>query len=1035
VAVLGAVAGGAWLADRVGSRGRLALSSAPLLGGLLGLGVAPFLLAVPAFGAAAGLLRFVASLVILGPVGFAAGTVLVRAGGAGLPPFLSGMLLGSLLVGPLAGLLTPPIALLGVPLVGLGASLAAGGGRPAAAGPDAPPATRLAGAVGVFLLGLSLAAWTRFLLLICGSGEDVRATLLAVAVTGLLLGAVGGRLAPAPGRSHTRLAALALTALALWLVAVTASTRSLAVLYLATAGAVRGSPLAGVGILAAIVLLPVAALGSAGVAWLWSGSESPVARARGIVWLVTGIALGLVADAALLPAFGPGRLLLFCAAALPLGLALPVCLGAAGPLAPAWRWAGSGILILAAVGSLLVPPPPLRLLGAGIGWETDRFRFNGRPVLEDRLGRRRVIDSAVTSSGLLVRRQVSGHPVEIAWQGWRLAATDPVDRGCGAVAGLLPALLHRAPRRGLLVGADGSGILSGLGAVPDLAIDAAGRVPGLSRFFQPERRAGKPEVRLPSSAAAWASGRGYDIVLLRPLPPRVSASGLSWSLQALRRGRRALKPNGVLTLSVEPGAFSEAAFRRVLATFLEVFPDASLWFDGRDLILVGSKNPLRLSLPSLERRFRRARPAVRDAGLMRPVDLLARFVMPAGGMAALATGTVPETVLRPALTTDPPPGESPESGGRVGLLARLPVIPEEVLAFFPDLDEAGRESLLPGLRAAASATLHMLRSRGFAETDLPTALEHAQAAHVLRPEDQLVRSRLAELSFRAAGQMAATGDRAAALGWAERAVELGPSVVDHHLALYDLLLRMGRLEAAERRLNDLAARFPESYPVQLLLARRRLEQGDLNAAEVFLRRGADTGYETADLAMGYAQLAFARGQTGRGRGLLARALGLGLDPALVLADMGSRLLESDPGIAAEFLTRARELGHDGPQVTGSLGRIALQDEDYGRAIGLLERAVDDEPHDPRLRLDLGTSLLLAGRSAEALPHLQEAVRLAPGDPLIRLNLAAALTREGLRDEARAQIEQIGDRLVGNPILLRLRQDLGLGEAKEDAAGS
>jgi tetratricopeptide (TPR) repeat protein len=404
-------------------------------------------------------------------------------------------------------------------------------------------------------------------------------------------------------------------------------------------------------------------------------------------------------------------------------------------------------------------------------------------------------------------------------------------------------------------------------------------------------------------------------------------------------------------------------------------------------------------------------------------------------MATLAEGTEPERVRRPRLVDDVHRDSQDGARGGDALLARLAVLPADVLAFFPDLDAGQREALLAEITPAAEAMSRLLKSRGLAGTDLQTALEHGQAAYALRREDRLVRSWLATLSFRAATARAERGFLEESLGWAERAVELDPNRVDHHLALYDLLQHVGRGPAAQRRLNEMAIRFPGSYPVHLIQARRRLEQGDVNAGEALLRRAAETGYETADLALGFAQVAFARGQMERGREMLSRALGLGMDPALVLGDMGGRLLDSRPEMAVEFLRRARDLGNDGAEVTGPLGQQALRDGDYQRAISLLDAAVSHQPSNARLRLDLGSALLLAGRSAEAVSHLQEATRLAPGDPLVRLNLAAALAREGRREEAREQVEKIGDRLRDNPVLLRLRRDLGLAEPATAPAGS
>jgi tetratricopeptide (TPR) repeat protein len=217
--------------------------------------------------------------------------------------------------------------------------------------------------------------------------------------------------------------------------------------------------------------------------------------------------------------------------------------------------------------------------------------------------------------------------------------------------------------------------------------------------------------------------------------------------------------------------------------------------------------------------------------------------------------------------------------------------------------------------------------------------------------------------------------------------------------------------------------------VLLAQAWRRLEQGDVNAADAFLQRAASTGYETFELAVGQARVALARAQEALAASHLARALALGPDRGLVLAYLGAGLMESDPQRAAGYLHRARDLGRDAADVNGPLGSLALQRGDAAAAIPLLEKAIGQIPQESiqqaRLRLDLGSSLLLTGRAAEAIFHLEAAARLAPGEALIRLNLAAALALEGRKEEARLQLERIGERLADNPVLRRLREELGV----------
>ena len=57
------------------------------------------------------------------------------------------------------------------------------------------------------------------------------------------------------------------------------------------------------------------------------------------------------------------------------------------------------------------------------------------------------------------------------------------------------------------------------------------------------------------------------------------------------------------------GMLQETQHKLVMRTFLDVFPDATLWSDGQ--LLVGTRGPLRLDTAALERKL--ADPAARQA--------------------------------------------------------------------------------------------------------------------------------------------------------------------------------------------------------------------------------------------------------------------------------------------------------------------------------------------------------------------------------------------------------------------------------------
>ncbi len=1001
-----------------GLLGRLLPAAVAAAGGGTAWVAAPQLAALPVFGPASLVGRFMLALLAVGPAGYFCAARLRTGSGV---PFWSGCAALVMLFSLVGDAVPPLIWLAGAPLLWL---LVEPPARAPAGSRAGSWSATLVPAVVTGFLAVAVAAWGRFLVLaLLGAPSPARGPLLP-----LTLGALAGILALRwLTRGGLRPTPSGLVPSALLAAAVVSLWGSLAAGWLVeTALGLQDSgwPPEAALLPAALVLAPLALLGVAGLGGVDSGAGAPPVRAMAL-----GLAAGLTLEGAVLaPLLGPGRLLRFSVPALALGAALPGLLSRR-PAAPL-RWRLVAVAAAAGLSLAALPEGPVRtrMLAAGVPWQPEAFLVDGRPALADRLGLLRVLRHEPAGAGLLVVRRASGQPEELAWQGWGLARADPVERACAAAGGALAALLHPAPGRALLLGDDGGGAAVGLLAVaPDLELIRTRRAPGRLELT------GEVAAVPPATETGDGSGEGgLDLILIQPLPPQATGSGLAWSQDALARARGTLSPGGVVALAVPVEGLSQAGFRRMVATFTRVFPAASLWFDGQGLLLAGGAEPVPVDLAGFERRFRAAMPSLLDCGLARPADLLGRLVAHGAGLADLAAGAAPERARAPRLGLEARrrPGEA------VSFLADLRVAPAAAVGLLRPLSPGESAALHADLTPVSQATQHLLIVRGLAATDLQAAVEHAQAAVALRPGDRLASRTLASLAAEAAGGALIHGQAEEALAWAEQAVDLDPTQLAHHLRLYSLLEQAGRSSLAQRRLSDMAVRFPDAYPVLLAQAWRRLDQGDVNAADAFLQRAGATGYETFELPLGLARVALARRQDALAGEHLARALAIGPDPGQVLAQLGAGLLESDPQRAAAYLRRARDMGRDAADVNGPLGRLALQDGDPQAAIPLLEKAVGQVPlasvQQARLRLDLGSSLLLASRAGEAIPHLEEAARLAPGEPIIRLNLAAALAREGRREDARRQLERIGDRLEGNPVLQRLRRDLGMGGAEAPA---
>jgi spermidine synthase len=117
--------------------------------------------------------------------------------------------------------------------------------------------------------------------------------------------------------------------------------------------------------------------------------------------------------------------------------------------------------------------------------------------------------------------------------------------------------------------------------------------------------------------------RAYDVITADVVPPYDAGATNLYSVEYFSLVARSLAPNGIMVQWVSPGSAFEHSL--IVRTFLQAFPNATLWLTGD--LLVGSPNPIRLSRAELERRLAdpSARAALAEVGFNRAQDVLAQF--------------------------------------------------------------------------------------------------------------------------------------------------------------------------------------------------------------------------------------------------------------------------------------------------------------------------------------------------------------------------------------------------------------------------
>ena len=206
------------------------------------------------------------------------------------------------------------------------------------------------------------------------------------------------------------------------------------------------------------------------------------------------------------------------------------------------------------------------------------------------LGRNgRLLDYAEGHSATLSTVAVEGVvrlEIDNLWQG--------IDaKGHQIMAAHLPALLHGAPEDVLVIGV---GVGQTAGRFLDhgiLSLDCVDIEPAIFPFIDrnfPEARLRDKRVNLvPDDGRTFTAhtDRLYDIIsvevgqLFRP------GVDVFYTSEFYQDARKRLRSKGLIAQFVPLGFLPEASFRSVVATFLEVFPEATLWYNTQELLLIG----------------------------------------------------------------------------------------------------------------------------------------------------------------------------------------------------------------------------------------------------------------------------------------------------------------------------------------------------------------------------------------------------------------------------------------------------------------
>ncbi len=227
------------------------------------------------------------------------------------------------------------------------------------------------------------------------------------------------------------------------------------------------------------------------------------------------------------------------------------------------------------------------------------------------------------------------------------ASNGPGDLQTQLLIGHLPFLAVDARKVGVV--GWGSGMT--VGAVlkhPVERVDAFEIEPAVveaSRFFEPEN--GKPmedpRLALVIGDARRELRRGeageerYDLIINEPSNPWLTGVANLFTLDFFQLAAKRLTEDGVLCQWFHLYGMSEDSTRSLIATFRSVFPHV-VAFKDRDLILIGSRKPVSISVERLNQLYQSKEigESLARAGLKYPSDVLVSMRLDSRGVEAFA---------------------------------------------------------------------------------------------------------------------------------------------------------------------------------------------------------------------------------------------------------------------------------------------------------------------------------------------------------------------------------------------------------------
>jgi spermidine synthase len=317
-----------------------------------------------------------------------------------------------------------------------------------------------------------------------------------------------------------------------------------------------------------------------------------------------------------------------------------------------------GCLLIAAIVFLVVNKDAFRV------WDAKFFAIfqNNNPFAYDTPEKRR--DAIENVDVLFYREGINStisviHPrglyQGVLVNGKVVASSSPQDLQCQLTLGHLPMLLHKDPKKVLVVGL-GTGVTLGATSVyPEveslILAEIEPEVLGAARIFGKYNHfvLDNPKLKIIFNDGRnflTTTKKKFDVITADPIHPWTQGSGYLYTKEYFKIAAGHLEPGGIMCQWLPLYELDTEALKSVVATFSRNFKYAMAWVTQTDAELIGSNSPIVIDEQELGRRISR-NPAVyndlRSVMMGSASDFLSYFMMATRGMRAFSANGIINT--------------------------------------------------------------------------------------------------------------------------------------------------------------------------------------------------------------------------------------------------------------------------------------------------------------------------------------------------------------------------------------------------------